>query len=156
MYRTAALASCLILVGASTQTPSDSPSETTESRPPRGATSQARPCPSLRTKSEVREEIVSRREAVQRAKRETRKFRLRLTSVEARLSYWDEWTILIAAAGDQVCDAIPAWKINMRGAFRNHGYCWKSWRIVIHARSGRLYESSSAPGLLTKGCFHAT
>ena len=99
--------------------------------------------------------MVSRHEAVQQAKRATRRFRLRLTSIEAQLVYYRPYELFGASAqhGPDSCAFLPAWRLDMLGLFKWHG-CVEEWRVVVGARNGVLYESGTG-GHNVGGCRRA-
>lgn len=82
--------------------------------------------------------MLSRPEAVQRSKETVRRFLLEFKSASAKFG---NYTIPAETKKD-LGPPVPAWKVRMFGAFKWGGLRSKDWMVVIHGRTGHLYEST--------------
>ena len=84
--------------------------------------------------------VFSRHQALQRAMKATRKYRLRLRSATPIFGYY---IMEAEEKTEKPPPPTPVWKIEMRGAFNYSGDCTEDWLIVVHGRTGQVYESST-------------
>jgi hypothetical protein len=139
-------AGTVLAIVASACSPS-SPPETADTRA-KSATEHRRrmkmptvQMPHFKSAEDVPPGVLSRRQALQRAMKATRKFRLQLRSSTPLFGYHRTAN---KKEAENSPPPTPVWKIKMRGAFKYAGDCTADWQIVVHGRTGQVYESSTS------------